>query len=269
MLISHYMKYILFNETASGPQIRAVARAIAVLQAFDEAHPELGVTELSRLTGIDKSTVYRLLATMQQGGLVAQNAANSKYHLGLGLLRLAGLAVRQLDLPRLARPHMEELAELSGETVSLSILTNNDRVMNIDGIASPHMVRNVGWQGREMALHATSGGKVFLAFMDPARVEGIMAKKLEGYTQRTITDPGDLQNELLIIQHEGYAMAEEELEQGLSAVAAPIRNHDGDVIAIISLSGPSFRLPRQRLKGLGRATKQTTDAISRQLGYGG
>ena len=115
---------------------------------------------------------------------------------GLGLLRLAGLAVRQLDLPRLARPHMEELAELSGETVSLSILTNNDRVMNIDGIASPHMVRNVGWQGREMALHATSGGKVFLAFMDPARVEGIMAKKLEGYTQRTITDPGDLQNEL-------------------------------------------------------------------------
>ncbi len=249
------------------PVTRSVARAIAILQAFDESHIELGVTEIGQRTGIDKSTVYRLLNELQQGGLIEQNPDTSKYYLGFGLVRLAGLALRRLELTHIARPHLRELACLSQETVNLSILTNNDEIINIDGITSPRMVRNVGWIGREMPIHAVSGGKVMMAYMPEGRLESILSRELTAFTAHTITDPDRLRAELTQIRQKGYGIAQEELEIGLSAVAAPIWNHEGQVIAIISISGPAFRLPYERLVELGEATKKAADTISQQMGY--
>jgi DNA-binding IclR family transcriptional regulator len=251
------------------PVTRSVSRALAILQAFDETKPELGVTELGRLTGIDKSTVYRLLSDLQQGGLIEQNPETTKYHLGFGLVRLAGLALQHLDLPRVARTYLQELVELSQETVNLSVMTDDGRIINIDGITSPRMVRNVGWIGREMPLHAVSGGKVMMAYLPKERVKQILSGELQCYTERTVTDPAQLCEELKQIRRQGYGIAEEELEEGLSAVAAPIWNHEGQVVAVISVSGPSFRLPRKRLIELGGATKRTAEAISRQIGHVG
>jgi IclR family acetate operon transcriptional repressor len=249
------------------PITRSVARAVAILQVFDESRSELGVTELSQLTGIDKSTVYRLLNDLQQGGLIEQNPETSKYRLGFGLVRLAGLALRRVELTDIARPHLRELANLSQETVNLSLLTNSNKIIDIDGIASPRMVRNVGWSGREMPIHAVSGGKVVMAYMSDERVDRIVAGGLESFTEHTITDPARLHDELEQVRQVGYAIAEEELEAGLSAVAAPIWNHEGQVMAVISVSGPSFRLPRERLAELGIATKRIADTISAQIGY--
>lgn len=249
------------------PITRAVARAVTILHSFSEDRPELGVTELSQLTGIDKSTVYRLLNTLQQGRLVEKNPSSGKYRLGLGLLRLAGLVQRHLDLPRVARPYLQHLAELSQETVNLSVMTDDDQVINIDGIPSPHMVRNVGWKGRVMAAHAVSGGKAMLAFLPEEHTERLIRRGLPRFTPRTITDADRFRQELDQVRQQGYAIAEEELETGLSAVAAPIYNQDGEVVAIISVSGPSFRLPTERLHELGRATKEAADAVSAQLGY--
>jgi IclR family acetate operon transcriptional repressor len=246
---------------------RSVARAVAILQAFDESRIELGVTKLSQLTGIDKSTVYRLLNDLQQAGLIEQNPETSKYYPGFGLVRLAGLALRHLELPDIARPHLRELAKLSQETVNLSISTNGNKIINIEGVTSPRMVRNVGWIGREMPIHAVSGGKVMMAYLPDERMDQILAGELERFTEHTITDPARLREELEQIRQVGYGIAEEELEVGLSAVAAPIRNHEGQVAAIISVSGPAFRLPRERLIELGITTKQTADAISKQMGY--
>lgn len=251
------------------PVTRSVARALSILQAFNETRLELGVTEISQLTGIDKSTVYRLLHGLQQGGLIEQDPDTSKYYLGFGLVRLAGLALQRLELPRIARPHLRELASLSQETVNLSVITEGDKVINIDGVTSPRRVRNVGWIGREMPIHAVSGGKVMMAYLPDERVGQILDRGLERYTERTVTDPAELQNELEQIRRVGYGIAQEELEAGLSAVAAPIWDHEGQVVAIISVSGPSFRLPRERLTELGIATKQTADAISNQIGYVG
>jgi DNA-binding IclR family transcriptional regulator len=249
------------------PITRTISRAIAILQAFDETRLELGVTELGQLTGLDKSTVYRLLNAMQQGGLITQNVVTTKYHLGFGLLHLAGLALQNLDLPRIVRPHLEELAEYSKETVNLSILNDDDKVINIDGINSSRRVRNVGWIGREMPPHAVSGGKVMMAFLPDERLDRILVRGLPAQTKNTITTRASLLRELGEIQKAGYGTAREELEIGLNAVAAPIWNHEGIVVAALSVSGPSFRLSAERLVELGEATKGTADRISRQIGY--
>ena len=251
----------------AGSVTRSVARAMELLQAFDETRPELGVTELGRLTGIDKSTVYRLLGALQQGGLIEQNPETSKYHLGFGLVRLAGLALQHLDLPRMARPHLRKLADASQETVNLSVMMSDDKIVNIDGVSSPRMVRNVGWIGREMPIHAVSAGKVMMAHLMEEQVDQILARGLKAFTEHTVTDPGELQKELEQIRQQGYGIAEEELEMGLSAVAAPIWSREGQVAATISISGPSFRLPRERLLELGIESKQVADTISQQMGY--
>ena len=255
------------DQQEQAPITRTISRAMAILQAFDETQLELGVTELSQLTGLDKSTVYRLLNALQQGGLIAQNVVTAKYHLGFGLLPLAGLALQNLDLPRIVRPYLEELAEISKETVSLSLLNDDGRVVNIEGINSSRRVRNVGWIGREMPAHAVSGGKVMMAFLPGERLDRLLAGDLKAQTENTITTREGLLRELEEIRKVGYAIAREELEIGLNAVAAPIWDHEGTVAAALSVSGPSFRLSGERLVELGRATKLAGDRISRQIGY--
>jgi DNA-binding IclR family transcriptional regulator len=240
---------------------------MAILYAFDEERPELGVTELSQLTGLDKSTVYRLLSALQQGGLVDQDPETSKYRLGGGLVRLGGLALRDADLTRIARAHLQNLADRTQETVNLSVLTENDSIVNIDVITSPRRVRNVGWIGREMPLHAVSGGKVFMAHLPEEQVERILSEGLPARTEHTVTDRARLRDELAEIRQTGFGIAEEELEEGLSAVAAPVWNHEGQVIAIVSVSGPASRLPRRRLMELGDMTKVIATKISQQIGY--
>ena len=255
------------DQQDQGPATRTISRAITILQAFGETRPELGVTELGRLTDLDKATVYRLLSALQQGGLIEQNPDTAKYHLGFGLVRLAGLALQHVDLPRIARPHLQELSALSKETVNLSIMTDDDKIINIDGIPSPRRVRNVGWIGREMPIHAVSGGKVMMAHLPEEKVKQLLEQGLPVLTPKTITDPAKLQEQLEQIRRVGYGIAEEELEEGLSAVASPIWNHEGSVVAAISVSGPSFRLPRRRLTELGTAASQAAQTISKQIGY--
>jgi DNA-binding IclR family transcriptional regulator len=263
--------------------LRSIDRAIAVLKAFGEEEPELGVTELSQRLELPKSTVYRLLASLQQEGLVDQDPETEKYHLGIELVHLAGLVLEQIDVRQVARPCLQSLAEASEETVNLTVLTGDGKVINVDGISSPRMVRNVGWIGREMLPHCISSGKALLAYLPQQRLEPILAKgpvlspalsKVEGkaeglprFTEKTITDPIRLREELKRVRQQGYAVAQEELEVGLSAVAAPIWNHEGKVVASVSVSGPSFRLSPEKIPELAELTKQTANEISYRLGY--
>lgn len=182
-------------------------------------------------------------------------------------MRLGRLALKDTGLLRVARPHLQQLAGRTQETVNLSVMTENDRIVNIDVITSPHRVRNVGCIGQEMSPHAVSGGKVFLAHLPQERLEQIVARGLPAHTRNTITDPSTLREELIEIRRTGYGIAEEELEEGLSAVSAAIRNHEGQVVAIVSVSGPSSRLPRERLIELGEVTRDTADRISQHMGH--
>ena len=250
-------------------RLQSVDRAIAVLRMLGDTASDMGVTDLSQRLELPKSTVHRLLAALERGELVEQDPTTEKYRLGIDLVRLAGQVLMRMDLQQIAQPHLRALAEACKETVNLSILTGDDKVINIASFPSPRMVLNIGWIGREMLPHSVSGGKALLAYLPEQQVEHILTAGLPRFTEKTITDPIRLREELAQIRQRGYAVAQEELEEGLSAVAAPIMNHEGHVIAAISVSGPSFRLTEERLTELAAMTREAAQAVSRQLGWPG
>lgn len=247
--------------------VRAVERAISILKALSEREPELGVTTLSQRLGLGKSTVHRLLRALLHGGLVEQNTETEKYRLSIEILQLAGTVLRQMDdVQQVARPYLRALADACQETVNLTVLAG-DGVLNVGRVPSPRMVRNIGWVGRRMPLHCVSAGKVFLALMPEAERERLLSRELVRFTERTITDPARLRKELEDVRRLGYSVGLEEMEVGLNAVAAPIRDHRGVVIAAISVSGPSFRITPEEIHSLAALTLQTANDISHHLGY--
>jgi len=246
-------------------KVQSLDRALEILKLLG-SEPEMRVTDLARRLEVHKSTVFRLLSTLQEHGLVEQNPSTEKYRLGYGLVRLAGSVVSELDLARVARPVLEQLALRTGETVNLAILQGN-QVVNIDQIAAPNLVVNVNWVGKQTPLHATSNGKVLLAYLPEDERRQLLATSLPRLTPRTITDPRTLEKQLRRVVEEGFAFTLEELELGLNAVAAPVRAADGRVQAAVSVAGPSYRVTPQRLTELGDLTKEAGEAISRRMGY--
>jgi len=246
-------------------KVQSLDRALEILRLLG-SEPEMRVTDLARRLEVHKSTVFRLLSTLQEHGLVEQNPTTEKYRLGYGLVRLAGAVVAELDLARASRSVLEELAVRTGETVNLAIL-QGDQVVNIDQIAAPNLVVNVNWVGKQTPLHATSNGKVLLAYLAEEERRRLLSRPLPRLTPRTITDPRVLEKQLRRILTDGYAFTLEELELGLNAVAAPVYAADGRVQAAVSVAGPSYRVTPQRLSELGEMTKDAGAAISRRMGY--
>lgn len=246
--------------------IQSVERAVAVLKLFGESEPEWGVTDLARRLRLHKSTVSRLLSTLEAGGFLQQDPRTGRYRLGLQLATLAGLALTQYDLRDIARPLLAELAAQAGETVTLSVL-DGDVAVNIDQVLGPHPVKHLGWIGRRLPLHCTAAGKPLLALMPEPDVQRILSQPLERFTTRTPTNPLLLRRELENIRSLGFAIAVEEYEVELYGVGAVIRDHRGDVVASITVSGPTFRLPATRLNELGASVRHTADRISARLGH--
>ncbi len=247
--------------------VQAVKRAIAILKTFSSDEPELGVGELSRRLGLPKSTVSRLLSTLEEEGLVARDSETGLYRLGVELMRLANNVHMFTDLRRIARPHMRELAMLIGETVSVAVLQGHD-VVNLDVFVPPgHLIKRVGWAGRHMPAYATAAGRAILAFLPKAERQHALEGPFQPLTERTITDPKRLRLELQRIRAQGYAAAFEELEEGLNAISAPIFNYENRVIASISISGPAYRLTRARIKEVAPRILQTAERISAEMGY--
>lgn len=249
------------------PTVQSVERAVAILRSFSRGKPERGVNELARELGLHKSTVSRLLGTLERQGLVARNPQTGAYRLGLELIVLAAQVVEHIDLREIARPHLRELSERCQETVNLAIL-HEGQVMDLEQFAPPvRSVKNIGWVGRRMPPHCTAAGKVLLAHLPPDKLERFLQSRLERLTPRTITDPERLREELRRVRVEGYAVAEEELEDGLNALAAPIHDHTGAVNAAVSLAGPAFRMPPAVFPQLAALLMETCARISAELGY--
>lgn len=245
--------------------VQSVGRAMAILDALAEGS-ELGVTEVGRRLGVHKATASRLLATLAEHGLVERSPENDKYRLGFGLIRLAGAAMAGFDLGRQARPILEDLAERTRETVNLAVL-DGDGVLHMDQIAGARSVVSVSWVGRRTPYHCTSNGKVLLAFLDERERERLLAAPLERRTPNTIVDAEALRAQLVEVRTRGYAFTVEELEEGLNAVAAPVRDAAGEVVAAVSVSGPAFRLRRGDIPRVARLAMDAAEAISRRVGY--
>lgn len=253
------------NATDPRPAVQSVDRALSILEIL-EREGWMGVTTLARELGIHKSTAFRLLATLEQRGIVEQHVETQKYRLGFALVRLASAVRAGLDLTRSARPVCEWLSEQTGETVNIAVLEGGE-VVNIDQVNLSSSVVSVDWLGRRTGLHSTATGKVFLAHLPDRLREEVLAGNLGPVTSRTITDPDVLRGQLTAIREQGWSATDEELEIGLSAVAAPIHGADGAVLATVCVSGPRFRLTPQRLPEVGHLAGEAAQQISRRLGF--
>jgi IclR family acetate operon transcriptional repressor len=252
------------NEAIVG--VRSVGRAVSVLELLSSGPADLTVTEIGRRLGVHKATASRLLATLADRGLVRRDPATDRYGLGVGLVRLAGAALAGMDLVREGRPVLEELARRTQETVNLAVL-DGDEVLHVDQIAPARSIVSVSWIGRRTPLHCTSNGKVLLAFADEAERERVLAGPLERRTKRSVTDPDRLREQLLQVRSRGHAQTVEELEEGLNAVAAPVRDAEGRVVAAVSVAGPAFRMRPSELPTVARLAVRAAGAISRRMGY--
>ena len=226
------------------------------------------MTELGRRLGVHKATASRLAATLADHGFVERDPHTDRYRLGFGLIRLAGAAMAGLDLVRTARPIVEELAERTHETVNLGVLSMGD-VIYIDQATGARSIVSASWVGRRTPLHATAAGKALLAFAEPEDQVRLLAGQLARCTRRTIVSGQVLRDQLRTVRSRGYAQAFEELEEGLNAIAAPIRQADRKVVAALSVSGPAFRVRAVDAVRLGRLTLDAATAISRRLGFRG
>jgi DNA-binding IclR family transcriptional regulator len=245
--------------------LQSVRRALRALELIAE-RGEMGVTELGRELEVHKATASRLFAALAEHGFLERDPVTDKYRIGYGLVSLAGAAIGNMDVVRTARPMLESLAEKTRETVNLGVLSGDD-VVHVDQVAGARSIVSVNWVGQRTPLHATSNGKVLLAWLPDSERERLLSHHLARSTPRTLTDRAALRAALEEVRVKGYAQTIEELEEGLNAVAAPIHAAEGDVIAALSVSGPAFRLRPVDMPRMARFTIESANAISRRLGY--
>jgi len=255
------------GSNASNGGVQSVDRALTILTLLAK-RGELGVTEIAKGLGVHKSTAFRLVATLERHDIVSQTEDRGKYRLGVGVLRLAGATRVRLDLVQESRPVTLELAARVGETVNVVVLSGQE-ALYLDQVAGPSALQMHMWAGQRVPLHATSNGKVLLAFATPGTPARLLHDPLARFTDRTVGTVAELEAELEVVRAQGYAVAVDELEQGLTAVSAPVFGIDGHVVASVSASGPSFRIPAGRLAEVADAVQAAADGISRRLGWHG
>lgn len=226
--------------------IAAVERAVAVLGVLAEAPEDLGTNEIARRTGVNASTVSRLLATLGRDELVQKVSSSGRYRLGLRLIQFGNAALARVDLRDAARPHLIALMEATGETATLSVPAG-DTAVTVDFVQSPSTVRSVAELGRPGVPHATAVGKVFLAFgvESPSVHHGGRATgadpPLRPYTPRTIVDRVELAREIAQVRAQGWARARGEREVDQHAVAVPVLDARGYLLAVLGVQGPAAR----------------------------
>ena len=240
--------------------VQSVDRAVAILDALTVARDYLGVTELSNQLGLHKSTVHRLLASLRKGGLVERDPATRKYRLGVRLVELGNAVLNSRGLPQVALPYLHFVADEVEEITYLAI-REGDTILNVLQVPAPHLVQSVGWLGGA-PLHSTATGKVFLAHMGERERESYLTGTLERRTEQTKIDRSQLLAELEEVRERGYATAWEEHEQGINAVAVPIRTSADQVVAAMGAVGPSYRFTREKTV----LASEPMIAVAREIG---
>jgi DNA-binding IclR family transcriptional regulator len=243
----------------SRTRVAAAGRSLAILDVLAEGG-ELGTNEIARRTTTTASTVSRQLATLVEAQLVEHMPESGQYRLGIRLVELANAVLARLDVREIARPHLDALVDAVGETATLSVPADPDAI-TVDFVATQHFVRGVTELGRPSIAHATSAGKVMLAWTG-RRPQA----PLHAYTSRTITSMDALEDELEKVRKRGWADAYEEREPELNAIAAPVFASDGSLAGIVALQGPIPRFGRAPARAALPLLLARAEAISRELG---
>ena len=250
-------------------RIQAIERAVAILGAFSAEEPELGVSDLASRLGLHKSTVHRFVVNLEAAGFLERTRTTARYRLGLRIFELGGLVLKQMNLWEEALPYLEWLVNESHETGHLAVFAGGEAVY-IEKVEARRSLRIPSAVGRGYPAHATSLGKVLLANVeDPRVVDDLIAERgLAKFAPNTITDPDRLRAELQEVRERGYAVDDEEYEEGLRCIGAPIIGHTGQVVAAIGMGGPVTRVTPERVEELGSIVMEAADGLSRRMGAG-
>lgn len=227
---------------------QAALRALRLLKLFTPERPELKLAEVSTLTGLNKTTTHRLLQALHSESMLDRNPVGGAYRLGPALMALGVQALSSNDLRLRARPLLNQMARDTGETATLEVPID-DTMLILDEVTGSHFVGAAGNVGTRWPIHATSTGKVLVAF-DQHGLERLAAS-LEPLTARTITERSQLELQLSEIRRRGFAETVDELEDGFSGVAAVVRGGLGQVLGALSICGPTQRLSAERRERLG------------------
>ena len=250
-------------------RVQSVDRALDVLESV-AAGGEVGVSDVAARTGLVVSTAHRLLATLADRGYVRQDATHGRYRLGLRVLELAGgMQAQTAALCSAARPHLERIRSITSETTNLVILVG-DRVVYVDQVAGRHSMRMFTELGSSAPAHTTGSGKAMLAYRPAETIAGMYPRErepLERLTPRTHTTVASLQDEFARIRRRGYALDDEEHEEGVSCVAAPVFDGQGTAFAAISISAPTSRIVHADTGELGRLLCRHSAEVSAALGH--
>lgn len=256
------LRYVSKNRLSS------VANAARVLKAFSTRHPTWGVSELANHLDISTSTVHRLLSTLADEGVLDQDVENGRYRLGLSVFDMAASMPKHRTLHEAVLVSMTELRSRTGETVQVGVLDGRE-VVYVERLDSPNTLRVFTEVGRRNSAHRTSTGKLLIAHLSARRRQRLLhGWVLEKRTPYTITDLVTLREELTAIRSRGYAENRQESELGIVSVAAPIRDSAGQVVAALSLAGPSERMDENRATYI-EAVMVLARTVSLQMGWPG
>ena len=257
----------LVDEVAGAPggSVQSVDRAIQILEMLSDAS-SLGVSEISRRLGVHRSTAFRLLATLEARNLVEQEERRGEYQLGFGVLRLAGRITARMGIVKDAQQVCDELTAELNETSNVAILDSGAAV-NVTQATGTRLVSVTRqYVGQRTPLHATSTGKILLAHAAPEVVRQALAQPLERCTDNTITSPAALEQHLELVRARGWAAAAEEWEYDTNAVAVPVLGQDGSVVAALSITAPSFRMPEASFPPLVEVLSRHARQLGARLG---
>jgi DNA-binding IclR family transcriptional regulator len=261
------VKQVFIYQNDLSAMNNSVLRAVEILEYLAVAKRPCDLALISRDLRMNKSTLYRFLTTLVQAGYVAREETTGRYRLGAKVAWLAAQFLVAVDVRQIARPFLEQLAQVSGETVHLAILDRHE-IMYIDKIDSQRAIRMASFVGSRAPIHSTAVGKVLLAYQPEAhRKQYIENVGLTACTAHTITDPTIFVDHLRQVREQGYAIDKLENEEGICCVAAPIYNHLGKVVAAISITGWNITMTDATIQSMIPLVQEKCHAVSKELGY--
>jgi len=248
--------------------IGSVLKAARVLSLFNENARKLRNVDIHRMTGFNKSTVMRLLLSLEKAGFLEKDPTTGEYSIGVALFEAGSKYLDQTDLHRQAMPLISELASRCNETAYLAVLNGHEAVY-LDRVESSKAIRTTSRVGGRVPLYCTGAGKAILAFQEDEQIQSILKLvKIRAFTSRTLTERGKILKELEAVRQRGYAVDNQEYEEEIKSVGAPVRDRNGKVIASICLVGPTWLMSEERIeKELATETVGAARRISRKLGY--
>ncbi len=244
--------------------IHAVDRALDILLCFSNLTPQLTMTQIAERVGMNKSTVHRLLGTLERRRFVQRNSTTGYYQLGIRLLQMAYLTLGHNDIRRHAGPFLRRLCEQHRETITLSTLDDTD-VVFLDVLESPQRVKLAASTGQRMPAFSTAAGKAILAFLPDVTVIRILERGMPQFTPYTIRTKEELLSNLELIREQGFSISIQEYEDGINAVAAPVLNEENYPIAAVTVAGPAYRLTREQMLEIGPSVREISRLIAQEL----